>query len=180
MRSQPLSPLAALWAGCLLGFVPACIQKSDGTEPRALGGAGGLTGGQTGQAGSSSGSAGHVDTATVGEMVSNCSGVAAAVATVGSADVTADTTWSGTVFLTRPVNVQNGARLTIAPGTNLVMGADTYLAVGDKISGGALNAAGTTAQPIVFCGKQAQKGYWGGVELGQYTRTDSVLRNVVL
>jgi len=77
-------------------------------------------------------------------MVSNCSGVAAAVATVGSADVTADTTWSGTVFLTRPVNVQNGARLTIAPGTNLVMGADTYLAVGDKISGGALNAAGTT------------------------------------
>jgi len=113
-------------------------------------------------------------------MVSNCSGVAAAVATVGSADVTADTTWSGTVFLTRPVNVQNGARLTIAPGTNLVMGADTYLAVGDKISGGALNAAGTTAQPIVFCGKQAQKGYWGGVELGQYTRTDSVLRNVVL
>ena len=112
--------------------------------------------------------------------MSNCSGVATTVTTVASADITADAAWSGTVFVTRPVNVQNGATLIIAPGTQLVMGADTYLAVGDKISGGALKAAGTSAQPISFCGKQAQNGYWGGVALGRYARTDSVLSSVTL
>lgn len=37
--------------------------------------------------------------------------------TVVNADVTTDTTWSGTVVLQRPIFVKNGATLTIEPGT---------------------------------------------------------------
>src|ERR1700759_3868516 len=110
MRSHPFSPLAAVWAISLLGFTPACIQKEDEPKPAALAGGGGFSG-QAGSSGSSG--SGHVDAATVGQTVSNCSGVAVAVTSVAAADVTSDTTWSGTVFVSRPVNVQNGATLTI-------------------------------------------------------------------
>jgi hypothetical protein len=46
-----------------------------------------------------------------------CDGVTPVTPTVVNADVTANTTWSGTVVLAKTVFVKNGAILTILPGT---------------------------------------------------------------
>lgn len=83
-----------------------------------------------------------------------------------SADITANTTWSGIVCLQNKVYVKNNAVLTIQPGT---------IIRGDKASQGSLiitrgaqiNAAGTMASPIVFTSNESvgnrAEGDWGGL-----------------
>lgn len=83
-------------------------------------------------------------------------------------DITGNTTWTADnqYLLVGFINVQNGAVLTIEPGTVIF---------GDKVSKGTLiinrgariEAAGTEAQPIVFTSAEAAgsraPGDWGGV-----------------
>ena len=83
-----------------------------------------------------------------------------------SADITANTTWSGIVCLQNKVYVKNNAVLTIQPGT---------IIRGDKATQGSLiitrgaqiNAAGTMASPIVFTSNESvgnrAEGDWGGL-----------------
>jgi hypothetical protein len=59
----------------------------------------------------------------------------AAAQTVVNADVTANTTWTGTVVLQRPIFVKNGATLTIAAGT-IVRGQPRTAAVAPGVTAG--------------------------------------------
>jgi hypothetical protein len=83
-----------------------------------------------------------------------------------SADITANTTWSGVILLQNKIYVKNNATLTIQPGT---------IIRGDKATQGSLiitrgakiNAQGTASQPIVFTSNEAvgnrNEGDWGGI-----------------
>lgn len=89
-----------------------------------------------------------------------------ATVTTVSADITANTTWSGVVKLMNKVYVKNNATLTIAPGT---------IIRGDKLTQGSLiitrgakiMADGTAANPIIFTSNEAvgarNEGDWGGL-----------------
>jgi len=88
--------------------------------------------------------------------------------TTVSADIIANTTWSGVVLLQNKVYVKNNATLTIQPGTiirgDLATQATLIITRGAKI-----NAIGTASQPIVFTSNFApgarQEGDWGGLIL---------------
>lgn len=84
----------------------------------------------------------------------------AAAQTVVSADVTANTTWTGTVVLQRPIFVKNGATLTIAAGT-IVRGQPRTAAVAPGVTAGTpgaivvtrdgrLVANGSAANPVIM------------------------------
>jgi hypothetical protein len=85
---------------------------------------------------------------------------AASAQTVVNADVTTNTTWSGTVVLARPIFVKNGATLTILPGTVVRGQPRTALPAAGVTAGtpgtlvvtrdGRLVANGSVAAPIVF------------------------------
>ncbi|MFM6946129.1 MAG: T9SS type A sorting domain-containing protein [Flavobacteriales bacterium] len=91
-----------------------------------------------------------------------------ATITTVSADITANTTWSGVVKLVNKIYVKNNATLTIAPGT---------IIRGDKLTQGSLIitrgakiiADGTAANPIIFTSNEAvgarNEGDWGGLVL---------------
>lgn len=53
-----------------------------------------------------------------------------------------------------------GATLTVAPSVTIQFEQDASMLMIDM---GALNAVGTAAQPIIFTGKQATKGFWKGL-----------------
>lgn len=80
--------------------------------------------------------------------------------TVVNADVTANTTWTGTIVLQRPIFVKNGATLTIAAGT-IVRGQPRTGAVAPGVTAGTpgaiivtrdgrLVANGSAANPIIM------------------------------
>ncbi|MCB9511590.1 MAG: S8 family serine peptidase [Deferribacteres bacterium] len=74
-------------------------------------------------------------------------------------------TLSGEVLLTEDLNIQNGATLTIAPGTIVkfaAQGVDLWINDGAK-----LDAVGTPSQPITFTSAQANPGRksWGTIFL---------------
>ena len=84
----------------------------------------------------------------------------ASAQTVVNADVTANTTWSGTVVLQRPIFVKNGATLTIAAGT-IVRGQPRTAAVAPGVTTGTpgaiivtrdgrIVANGSAANPIIM------------------------------
>lgn len=88
--------------------------------------------------------------------------------TTVSSDITANTTWSGVVFLQNKVYVKNGATLTIQPGT-IIRGDKTTQGTLIITRGSKINAAGTVSQPIVFTSNEAvgnrAEGDWGGLVL---------------
>lgn len=65
--------------------------------------------------------------------------------------IMANETWSGVIKLDGWVYVDNGATLTIQPGT-IIRGTNKSVLVIEK--GGKINAAGTKTQPIVFTSSQ--------------------------
>lgn len=104
---------------------------------------------------------------------------AAQATTVVDADIDSDTTWSGVVFVEESVDVHD-ATLTIEPGTSIVMGADAELSFGGNGGTARLAAAGTSAAPIRFCGREEEAGYWGSLRLREDVATDSVLSHVLV
>ncbi len=89
-----------------------------------------------------------------------------ATTTTVSADITANTTWSGIVLLQNKVYVKNNAILTIQPGT--IIRGDKLTQASLIITRGAkINAIGTATNPIVFTSNEAigarNEGDWGGL-----------------
>lgn len=86
--------------------------------------------------------------------------------TTVSADITTNTTWSGTVLLQNKVYVKNNATLTIQPGT-VIRGDKATQGTLIITRGAKINANGTASQPIVFTSNQAagarNEGDWGGL-----------------
>lgn len=75
-------------------------------------------------------------------------------------------------------SVDDGEKLTIAPGTELVFEQDAGLeAYG---SAAAIYAVGTPSEPIIFTAKQQVNGYWAGLHFNDSDSVDNVLRYVVV
>lgn len=89
-----------------------------------------------------------------------------ATTTTVSADITTNTTWSGTVLLQNKVYVKNNATLTIQPGT-VIRGDKATQGTLIITRGAKINANGTASQPIVFTSNEAignrNEGDWGGL-----------------
>ncbi len=86
-----------------------------------------------------------------------------------------DPTWSGTIYITDSVTVY-ATPLTIKPGTRIVMAAGARLG----ITGGTVVAEGTESEPIVFCGREAEAGYWRGLTIDDDVKADSVFKHVAI
>jgi hypothetical protein len=102
--------------------------------------------------------------------------------TTGARELTgtlsASDTWSGKILIKNTVYVSDTAKITIAPGTQIYM--DTGSAIQFGYTGSpSVFANGTVAQPITFCGRVAEKGYWGTVTVSDGVTADSVFRNVL-
>jgi hypothetical protein len=99
-------------------------------------------------------------------------------AMIVSGPIEEPTTWSGVVVIERSLNVNDGADLTIEPGTHIIIGNDVNVELG--WNGGALkvDAQGTEEAPIIVCGKRAERGYWRNVTVGRNVLSESVLSNV--
>jgi hypothetical protein len=89
-----------------------------------------------------------------------------ATTTTVSADITTNTTWSGTILLQNKIYVKNNVTLTIQPGT-VIRGDKTTQGTLIITRGAKINANGTASQPIVFTSNEAagsrSEGDWGGV-----------------
>jgi hypothetical protein len=85
---------------------------------------------------------------------------------IGGVHITASETWSGVVKLNGWIYVDNGATLTIEPGT-IIRGTNKSVLVIAR--GGKIMAAGTRTQPIVFTSSQGagfrSNSDWGGLVL---------------
>ena len=75
------------------------------------------------------------------------------------------------------VSVTGGATLTIQPGVTVFFQTGNEMTVG---SDGQLSAVGTAAQPIIFTGEQAIRGYWGGLRFYQSNSLQNRLDNVTI
>nr|WP_320192686.1 right-handed parallel beta-helix repeat-containing protein [uncultured Desulfobacter sp.] len=89
-----------------------------------------------------------------------------------SGELTADTTWSGTVAVTGDVIVPDGITLTIAAGTVVTFEAQaddtaggSYTSISELIINGSLVVNGTEANPVRFTSSAAtgSAGDWGGI-----------------
>ncbi len=93
-----------------------------------------------------------------------------------SGTISSDTTLSESCYnVTGNVNVD--AALTIDPGVTLEFDEGVWMSVN---SGGSLNAVGTAAEPIVFTGSQAVRGYWGGLTFYYSNSLNNQLDHVVI
>jgi hypothetical protein len=101
-------------------------------------------------------------------------------ATVVTAPITQDTTWSGVVYLPEGVSVRNEPTLTILPGTKVIVGDGASIELGAKGSHPKLLALGTASRPIKFCGETDSAGSWAGIVLHPSTNATSELQNVLI
>jgi len=89
-----------------------------------------------------------------------------ATTTTVSADITTNTTWSGTILLQNKIYVKNNVTLTIQPGT-VIRGDKTTQGTLIITRGAKINANGTVSQPIVFTSNEPagsrSEGDWGGL-----------------
>ncbi|WP_435359001.1 right-handed parallel beta-helix repeat-containing protein [Haloarchaeobius sp. DFWS5] len=93
---------------------------------------------------------------------------------VGGA-ITSDTTFGAETSeytVTNSLSVQDGATLTIEPGTRLRFAQDAGLSVQQD---SALSAVGNCGAPIVFTGEQQSRGYWKGIHVDEADQTRSEL-----
>ena len=100
------------------------------------------------------------------------------VVAIWGSTVEADQTWAGIdgdYLATGDITVS--AHLTIAPGARLVFEAGQDMTVN---ASGALTAAGTVGQPIVFTGVEQTRGYWGGLRFYQSNSTENQLDHVTI
>jgi hypothetical protein len=149
-----------------------------GSGGKSASSGGSSSAGEAGASGESGGPAGGAGGETGGELL-DCGSRDVSDATEAE-DVTEDTTWEGTVIVSGDVNVTNGAKLTIAPGTHVIMDVDSSLEIGWNSGDATISAEGTATQPIRFCGKEGEPGYWGSLIVGNNVTSDSVLAHVLV
>jgi len=89
-----------------------------------------------------------------------------------------DTTWQGTVRVSGGVDVHDGARLTILPGTAVVFDVGADLELGWNGQAATLVAMGTAEAPIELCGRSPEAGSWRGVMIRKNVTSDSVVEHV--
>jgi hypothetical protein len=77
---------------------------------------------------------------------------------------------NGTTTINANVAIEAGATFRMAKDAKLYVGGAT----------GALNAKGLAAQPIVFSGDQATRGYWAGIQFEGSDNVNNVLDYVVI
>ncbi len=95
-----------------------------------------------------------------------------------SGTIDTDTTLSGACYIVESdLYVSDGATLTINPGVTLRFQQGHDMTVS---SSGRLSAVGTAAQPIVFTGEEAIRGYWGGLLIYQSNSTVNQLDYVTI
>ncbi|MDS0258161.1 hypothetical protein NDI56_01915 [Haloarcula sp. S1CR25-12] len=170
--------LAMFGSGALSAGLAGCSttttsDPTPGTPPSTATADG--TGGNTPDAGAVSGDTAGLDPCLRPASDSTCS--SPVEVTSGVVD---DTVWGGDCdeyLVSRTVRVQNGATLTVEPGTRVVFGQNASLHV-DADS--ALSAVGSCGDPIVFTGEQETRGYWGGVQFDQADRVASELAYCVV
>ncbi|MGQ9650891.1 MAG: right-handed parallel beta-helix repeat-containing protein [Phycisphaerae bacterium] len=93
-----------------------------------------------------------------------------------SDDIDTATTLSAACYrVTANINVD--APLTINPGVTLEFDAGRWMSVN---SGGSLHAVGTTNDPIVFTGREAVSGYWGGLTIYHSNSNNNRLEHVTI
>ena len=73
--------------------------------------------------------------------------------------------------------VQINAKMTLSPGSTLLMNSGAELAVGTD---GALSAIGTAQGPILVTGEQAIPGYWNGISFFRSASLDNRLEYVTI
>lgn len=79
-----------------------------------------------------------------------------------TAEINGAATWHkiNVPYLAEGTQLTANAKLTIEPGTEVVMGQGTYIHIKEK---GAIVAVGTANDPIIFRGEVAQPGGWEGI-----------------
>ncbi|MET0342352.1 MAG: hypothetical protein ABW252_15215 [Polyangiales bacterium] len=151
---------------CAVAFVIIEVRRSE--VPRALTDAG------TSDAGADAGDAGPA----VPFAWIDCGARDATGLTPQPTILMGDVSWSGTVLLRGDVYFYNG-KLTIAPGTRVLLDADSNLYLGWNSGAMTVIADATPTAPITFCGTRGDRGFWESVRLGREVTSDSVLRNVL-
>lgn len=137
----------------------------------------GAAGASAGMAGTAAGAAGEGGAPASARF--ECGSRETDGATVVNAPINTSQSWSGRVHVQGQIAIGNDATITIAPGTDVVMAADSRLDFGSATSA-TLIAQGTAEQPVRFCGAQAKAGFWGGIALGASAKTGSKLHNVLV
>jgi hypothetical protein len=99
---------------------------------------------------------------------------------IEEAEITEETTWSGTVYITQPTYLMEGGELTIEPGTKIIMAVDSFLEFGWNSQAVSVFAEGTAAAPITICGEEAEAGYWRSVIFGPNVTSNSTFKNVLV
>ena len=78
-------------------------------------------------------------------------------------NITTNTTiGEGSYLIDCALTVTNNAILTISPGVTLKFTGTGSLTTDN---GGAINAIGTSSQPIIFTGKEETSGFWSGIDI---------------
>jgi hypothetical protein len=75
------------------------------------------------------------------------------------------------------VYIPDAVTVTVSPGVTFYFDQDTGLETRDH---GALNAAGTAADPITFTGVEQRRGYWDGLYFNNADSFHNVLQHVVV
>ncbi|MGB2985444.1 MAG: hypothetical protein WBE26_06130, partial [Phycisphaerae bacterium] len=95
-----------------------------------------------------------------------------------SGSISTDTTLSASCYTVESdIYVTDGATLTVNPGVMLRFQQSMEMTIA---SDGRLSAVGTEAQPIVFTGEGAIRGYWGGLRFYHSNSTDNRLDHVTI
>ncbi|HPD30598.1 MAG TPA: hypothetical protein PLL20_11425 [Phycisphaerae bacterium] len=111
-----------------------------------------------------------------GQMCSPGPGPGATVCIELSDDIDTATTLSAACYRVTS-NIDVNAPLTINPGVTLEFDAGRSMSVN---SGGSLRAVGTTENPIVFTGREAVPGYWGGLTIYYSNSSNNRLEHVTI
>lgn len=95
-------------------------------------------------------------------------------------DIVEDVTWEGTIYVTAPIDVYQGATVTIKPGTHIIMAADADIEFGWNSGAVTVDAQGTPSEPITICGEDSDAGFWGSVVFGGSVTSNSTFKNVLV
>lgn len=151
--------------------------EAEGSSDASSSSTGGSSTSTTDSSTTSKDSTGDSSSEDPGSKLGKCDRSLAPTTTV-SEDIKASVTWKGVVKISGEVELHKGVVLTIEAGTTVLADAGAKLMVGDRIDPSSLIANGTQAAPIRFCGATDSAGSWKGIELGDETKSQSVLSHV--
>ncbi|MDS0281380.1 right-handed parallel beta-helix repeat-containing protein [Haloarcula onubensis] len=157
--------LAMVGSGAVAAGLAGCSESSDDGDSTPAGtpaGTGTPAGGDgtPTESGGASGQTAGLDPCLRPASASTCDSPVSV-----SGTLTEDATWGGDCdeyLVTDTVEVENGATLTVEPGTRVVFAQNTSLQIRED---SALSAVGSCGSPIAFTGEQETRGYWEGIQL---------------